>query len=170
MSATRGVIVQANPLDASGSVYPTQHNTTHARTHAQACMRREKDRQTDREKGREGERDARTHARARTHTHTHPCTHTHTRVHAHTYIHDIQCVLSPGRLVLPSGCMLLLEALVKLCIKVHSSSSSCAREGFTPSMRLPHSHSHTVLTVHAPTGILPRKPVRENLIAGPVGS
>jgi hypothetical protein len=71
---------------------------------------------------------------------------------------DMQCtgMLSPGRLVLPSGCMLLLEALVKLCIKVHSSTSSCAREGFTPSMRLPHSHSHTVLTVHAPTGILPR--------------
>ena len=86
MSATRGVIVQANPLDASGSVYPTQHNTTHARTHAKACMRREKDRQTERERVREGERHTRTHTRARAHTHTHTCTHTHTRVHAHTYI------------------------------------------------------------------------------------
>ena len=40
MSATRGVIVQANPLAASGSVYPTQHNTTHARTRTHACAER----------------------------------------------------------------------------------------------------------------------------------
>ena len=37
MSATRGVIVEANLLAASGSVYPTQHNTTNARTRTHAC-------------------------------------------------------------------------------------------------------------------------------------
>ena len=82
-------------------------------------MHAQRERQTEREREGEGGKETRTHtrARARTHTHTHTCTHTHTRVHAHTYIHDIQCMLSPGRLVLPSGCMLLLEALVKLCIR-----------------------------------------------------
>ena len=58
----RGVIVQAHPLAASGSVYPTQHNTTHARTRTHACTEKEEERERESEKERKREKDARTHA------------------------------------------------------------------------------------------------------------
>ena len=75
---TRVVIVQALPLAVSGSVYPTQHNTTHARTRVYVCTERERERkretarERERERARERERERRTHARthARTHVYT----------------------------------------------------------------------------------------------------
>ena len=73
---TRGVIVQAHPLAVSGSVYPTQHNTTHARTRTHACTHTERERERERgenERVREraGERERERRTRAHTHTHTH---------------------------------------------------------------------------------------------------
>ena len=54
---TRGVIVQAHPLAVSGSVYPTQHNTSHARTrtHARARMHAQREREREREKDKQRE-------------------------------------------------------------------------------------------------------------------
>ena len=47
--------MEANPLAASGSVYPAQRNTTRASTRTHACAERKTDRQRERERERERE-------------------------------------------------------------------------------------------------------------------